>query len=69
MNFLFVNTLIFVFAGMENDDQRRVQFYSNTDVIIMMFSYDHPNSSENIVEKWFPEIRHYFPKSNIKRIK
>ena len=33
----------------------------DTDVILMCFSIDSPDSLENIPEKWTPEVRHFCP--------
>uniref|UniRef100_A0A914RKJ7 Uncharacterized protein n=1 Tax=Parascaris equorum TaxID=6256 RepID=A0A914RKJ7_PAREQ len=35
--------------------------YPDTDVILMCFSVDSPDSLENIPEKWTPEVRHFCP--------
>merc|ERR1712002_527118 len=32
-----------------------------TDVILMCFSIDSPDSLENIPEKWTPEVKHFCP--------
>ena len=33
----------------------------DTDVILMCFSIDSPDSLENIPEKWTPEVKHFCP--------
>ena len=35
--------------------------YPDTDVILMCFSIDSPDSLEKIPEKWSPEVRHFCP--------
>ena len=35
--------------------------YPDTDVILMCFSIDSPDSLENIPEKWTPEVKHFCP--------
>ena len=35
--------------------------YPNTDVILMCFSIDSPDSLTNIPEKWTPEVKHFCP--------
>jgi len=48
-------------AGQEDYDRLRPLSYPDTDVILMCFSIDSPDSLENIPEKWTPEIRHFCP--------
>ena len=35
--------------------------YPDTDVVLMCYSIDNPDSLENIEQKWVPEIRYYCP--------
>ena len=49
-------------AGQEEYDRLRVLSYPYTDVVLMCFSVDNPDSLENITQKWVPEVRHYCPK-------
>lgn len=35
--------------------------YPDTDVILMCFAVDSPDSLDNITEKWTPEVRHFCP--------
>lgn len=44
-------------AGQEDYDRLRPLSYPDTDVILMCFSIDSPDSLENIPEKWTPEVR------------
>ncbi|KAG8199877.1 hypothetical protein JTE90_015868 [Oedothorax gibbosus] len=48
-------------AGQEDYDRLRPLSYPDTDVILMCFSIDSPDSLENIMEKWNPEVRHFCP--------
>ncbi|KAH8852979.1 Ras-like GTP-binding protein isoform 2 [Schistosoma japonicum] len=48
-------------AGQEDYDRLRPLSYPDTDVILMCFSIDTPDSLENIPEKWTPEVRHFCP--------
>ncbi|XP_046355421.1 ras-like GTP-binding protein RHO [Haliotis cracherodii] len=48
-------------AGQEDYDRLRPLSYPDTDVILMCFSIDSPDSLENIPEKWTPEVRHFCP--------
>merc|ERR1712106_83673 len=49
-------------AGQEDYDRLRPLSYPDTDVILMCFSIDSPDSMQNIPEKWVPEVRHFCPK-------
>lgn len=48
-------------AGQEDYDRLRPLSYPDTDVILMCFSIDSPDSLENIPEKWIPEVKHFCP--------
>lgn len=48
-------------AGQEDYDRLRPLSYPDTDVILMCFSIDTPDSLENIPEKWTPEVKHFCP--------
>ncbi|XP_018975742.2 rho-related GTP-binding protein RhoB-like [Cyprinus carpio] len=48
-------------AGQEDYDRLRPLSYPDTDVILMFFSVDSPDSLENIPEKWVPEVKHFCP--------
>uniref|UniRef100_A0A1I8IEG4 Rho-related GTP-binding protein RhoC n=1 Tax=Macrostomum lignano TaxID=282301 RepID=A0A1I8IEG4_9PLAT len=48
-------------AGQEDYDRLRPLSYPDTDVILMCFSVDNPDSVANIPEKWTPEVRHFCP--------
>lgn len=48
-------------AGQEDYDQLRPLSYPDTDVIVMCFSIDCPDSLQNIPEKWTPEVQHFCP--------
>lgn len=47
-------------AGQEDYDRLRPLSYPDTDVILMCFSIDSPDSLENIPEKWTPEVSRKF---------
>ncbi|KAJ8321714.1 LOW QUALITY PROTEIN: hypothetical protein KUTeg_000185 [Tegillarca granosa] len=55
-------------AGQDDYDRLRPLSYPNTDVILMCFSVDSPDSLENVQTKWTPEVRHFCPKVPIKLI-
>ena len=48
-------------AGQEEYDRLRPLSYPDTDVLLMCYSIDNPDSLENIEEKWVPEVRHFCP--------
>ncbi|KPP56101.1 hypothetical protein Z043_126355, partial [Scleropages formosus] len=48
-------------AGQEDYDRLRPLSYPDTDVILMCYSVDSPDSLENIPEKWVPEVKHFCP--------
>ncbi|CAK8697423.1 ras-like GTP-binding protein RHO [Clavelina lepadiformis] len=48
-------------AGQEDYDRLRPLSYPDTDVILVCFSIDSPDSLENISEKWMPEVKHFCP--------
>ena len=39
--------------------------YPDSNVILMCFSIDSPDSLTNVGEKWYPELRYYCPKAPI----
>ena len=47
--------------GQENYDKLLSMSFSGTDVILMCFSIDSPDSLENIPKKWIPEVKHFCP--------
>ena len=52
-------------SGHEDHDRMRHFCYRDTDVIILCFSIDSPNSLENILERWMPEVKDFCPNSPI----
>ncbi|KAG5886506.1 hypothetical protein JTB14_014689 [Gonioctena quinquepunctata] len=48
-------------AGQEDYDRLRPLSYPDTDVLLICFSIDSPESLENIPEKWAPEVRYFCP--------
>ncbi|XP_075430210.1 transforming protein RhoA-like [Ascaphus truei] len=48
-------------AGQEDYDPVRTLAYPDTDVILMCFSIDNPDSLGNIIEKWTPEVKRLCP--------
>ncbi|KAG8808015.1 GTP-binding protein Rho1, partial [Serendipita sp. 399] len=48
-------------AGQEDYEQIRLRSYPNSDVALICFSVDEPDSLEHVVEKWAPEVMHFCP--------
>lgn len=55
--FIQVELALWDTAGQEDYDRLRPLSYPDTDVILMCFSVDSPDSLENIPEKWTPEVK------------
>jgi len=52
-------------AGQEGYDRLRPLSYPQTDVFILCFSLTSMASLENVITKWYPEIRTYCPEAPI----
>jgi Ras family protein A len=50
---------LFDTAGEEDFDRLRPLSYSDTNIVLICFSVDHPSSASNVIYKWMPEIRHF----------
>ncbi|EGD75618.1 Rho1 GTPase [Salpingoeca rosetta] len=48
-------------AGQEDYDRLRPLSYPDTNVLLICFAIDNPDSLENVPEKWVPEVRHFCP--------
>ena len=48
-------------VGQEDYDRLRPVYYPETDVFLVIFSLDSPESFENVSERWMPEIAHHCP--------
>ncbi|XP_059188518.1 rho-related GTP-binding protein RhoA-C-like [Centropristis striata] len=48
-------------SDLEDYVRLRPLYYRDTDVILMCFSIDRPDSLENIPEKWIPEVKRFCP--------
>eukprot|EP00730_Choanoeca_flexa_P004291 TRINITY_DN11652_c0_g2_i5.p1 TRINITY_DN11652_c0_g2~~TRINITY_DN11652_c0_g2_i5.p1 ORF type:complete len:194 (+),score=34.29 TRINITY_DN11652_c0_g2_i5:132-713(+) len=48
-------------AGQEDYDRLRPLSYPDTNVLLICFSVDNPDSLENVPYKWVPEVRHFCP--------
>ncbi|KAK2171776.1 hypothetical protein NP493_1027g00017 [Ridgeia piscesae] len=49
-------------AGQEDYDRLRPLSYPDTDVLLLCFAIDNPDSFQNVDEKWLSEISHFCPK-------
>lgn len=50
-------------AGQETYDRLRTLTYYDTDVFLICFSVEDPDSFDNVKSKWLPEIRQYRPET------
>ncbi|XP_027759368.1 rho-related GTP-binding protein RhoD [Empidonax traillii] len=46
-------------AGQEDYDRLRPLSYSDASVVLMCFDVTDPNSFDNILTKWYPEVNHF----------
>ncbi|XP_052667189.1 LOW QUALITY PROTEIN: rho-related GTP-binding protein RhoD [Harpia harpyja] len=46
-------------AGQEDYDRLRPLSYSGANVVLICFDVTDPNSYENILTKWYPEVNHF----------
>uniref|UniRef100_A0A663FD58 Ras homolog family member D n=1 Tax=Aquila chrysaetos chrysaetos TaxID=223781 RepID=A0A663FD58_AQUCH len=46
-------------AGQEDYDRLRPLSYSDANVVLICFDVTDPNSYENILTKWYPEVNHF----------
>jgi Ras-related C3 botulinum toxin substrate 1 len=59
--FIFLNPTLTYPSGQEEYDRLRPLSYPQTDVFLVCFSSENPNSFENIRSKWYPEVSHHCP--------
>ena len=52
-------------AGQEDFDRLRPLTYPETDAVIACFSITNPDSYQNVIEKWIPEVKYFLPKTPI----
>ncbi|XP_054706503.1 ras-like GTP-binding protein Rho1 [Uloborus diversus] len=57
----FVEIALWDTAGQEDYDRLRPLSYPDTDVVLICFGIDDPDSLANVTEKWYPEVRHFCP--------
>ncbi|KAM6069514.1 rho-related GTP-binding protein RhoD isoform 2-T2 [Theristicus caerulescens] len=46
-------------AGQEDYDRLRPLSYSDANVVLICFDVTNPNSYDNILTKWYPEVNHF----------
>ena len=47
--------------GQEDYDRLRPLSYPGSNVALIVFSKDSPDSLDNVMEKWYAEVRHFLP--------
>lgn len=52
-------------AGQEDYDRLRSLSYSGADVILLCFTIEKPSSLQNIMDRWFPEVRHFCARTSL----
>ncbi|MCJ1462875.1 Rho GTPase [Pseudocyphellaria aurata] len=52
-------------AGQEEYDRLRPLSYPETDLLFVCFAIDCPNSLENVMDTWYPEVAHFCPETPI----
>ncbi|KAL9655256.1 hypothetical protein ABK040_009030 [Willaertia magna] len=60
-----VSIALYDTAGQEDYDRLRPLSYPDTDVFLVCFSLENPNSLENCHSKWAEELKHYNPDTPI----
>lgn len=48
-------------AGQETYDVLRTRSYADTDVVVIVFSIDAPESLDDVEARWCPEVKHFGP--------
>ncbi|CAG1960370.1 unnamed protein product [Fusarium graminearum] len=48
-------------SGMDDNDRLRPLSYPDADAVLICFSFDYPDSLENVVEKWIGEVVYFLP--------
>jgi len=60
-----VSIALYDTAGQEDYDRLRPLSYPDTDIFLVCFSLENPNSLENCHSKWAEELKHYNPDTPI----
>ncbi|KAK2153768.1 hypothetical protein LSH36_287g05018 [Paralvinella palmiformis] len=54
-----IELVLYDTAGQEDYERLRPLSYPNTDVVLICFSVDNPDSFVNVAQTWLPEVRHF----------
>ncbi|RNA26382.1 rho-related GTP-binding [Brachionus plicatilis] len=60
-----VEFVIWDTAGQEEYERLRPLTYKNSDIILVCYSVENPESLTNIIEKWYPELRYFCPQTPV----
>lgn len=58
-----VKLLLWDTAGEEDYDRLSPLSYPRTDLVLLCFAINAPDSLENVSSKWLPEIKHFLPRT------
>ncbi|NXN74286.1 RHOF protein, partial [Himantopus himantopus] len=53
------NGLLLHLAGQEDYDRLRPLSYSDANAVLICFDVTNPNSYDNVLTKWYPEVNHF----------
>ncbi|KAH8894586.1 ras-domain-containing protein, partial [Thozetella sp. PMI_491] len=54
-----IQFMLYDTRGQEDYDRARPIYYRKTDVYIITYAIDSPDSLDNVFEKWVPEVQHF----------
>ena len=57
-----VQFVIWDTAGQEEYERLRPLFYRDSDIILICYCVDNRESFDNIMDKWFPDLKYFCPK-------
>jgi len=63
---LAIKKVEFVFwdtAGQEEYERLRPLFYRDADIILICYSIDNKVSFDNVIDKWYPDLQYFCPKT------
>ena len=56
-----IEFVIWDLAGQDEYERLRPICYKETQIVLVCYSIDLPDSLSNVVEKWYPELRYFCP--------